>query len=653
MKKILSLFFALCIAVCTWAEVVASGTCGAEGNEENVTWSLDDEGTLTISGTGKMFVYEPTGEWDVCPLWSGYKDDIHRIVVEDGVTNAASFYRLREITEVVLANTVEDIENNAFSVTAGHSIIILPSSLKTIKRAAFSESQIVPASFPEGLERIEVDAFTGSWISGDITFPSTLNYLSGDSFYGCQITSATIPATLTEIAGDPFDKTLIETIVVDPANPVYDSRENCNAIIHTETNTMISASINTVIPSSVRVLGGFRGRFMETVIIPEGVVWISGDAFWECPNLKTVVIPNSCLGTLYSDNGKMGALFNGTWSVENLTIGASITDIREWTYFGGEEVNNIKELYVYAKVPPLCDESLFSVCGANPYARLHVPAGCITAYRDAPGWSNFMNIVGDAILIENNEENYTVTDDGRDYTNNRNMHIDHLHYTRTFNNTNWQPLYVPFSMNYDDWKDNFDVARITNFHSYDYNYDGTIDATYMEFLFVTSGNTEPSYPYLIKAKTTGIKTIDVEDVILQAAEDLSIDCSSVDLKYVFKGNYQVYNILAESTNEYAMQGGLLCQPNGAAILNPFRWHLTIQTRFGNSTVPQRIALRQEGTEESEELTSLENVTATSFSGNLYTIDGRFVTTLNAENDIYSLGLPSGIYLINKQKVVIP
>jgi hypothetical protein len=87
-----------------------------------------------------------------------------------------------------------------------------------------------------------------------------------------------------------FDILYLKYITVAQSNPVYDSRDNCNAVIETETNTLILGSINTVIPDSVTSLGNsvFAWSSMESIIIPASVTQIGQNAFGQCTNLTSI-----------------------------------------------------------------------------------------------------------------------------------------------------------------------------------------------------------------------------------------------------------------------------------------------------------------------------------------------------------------------------
>ena len=104
--------------------------------------------------------------------------------------------------------------------------------------------------------------------------------------------SITIPASVTSIVGMPFsDCDSLEEIKVDADNAIFDSRNNCNAIIESATNTLIAGCGKTVIPEGIETIGDSafeRVKTLTHVTIPKSVTEIRGYAFERCENLSTV-----------------------------------------------------------------------------------------------------------------------------------------------------------------------------------------------------------------------------------------------------------------------------------------------------------------------------------------------------------------------------
>lgn len=128
--------------------------------------------------------------------------------------------------------------------------------------------------------------------------PNTVTSIREGAFVGCTgLTSIYIPASVKKINSNPFvGCNELSSIIVDPNNTVYDSRGNCNAIIETQTNTLVTGCNNTMIPSDLSRIGGraFSGcSNLASITIPSSVTFIGGYAFEGCSALKTISIPEN------------------------------------------------------------------------------------------------------------------------------------------------------------------------------------------------------------------------------------------------------------------------------------------------------------------------------------------------------------------------
>ena len=139
MKKLACLSLALLMAltllpVKVWAVTeMASGNCGANGS--NAKWSLDEQGTLTISGKGKIADYG----WGVPAPWTGHRNTIKKIVIASGITavGEGSFSGCNALTVITLPNSVTSIDNGAFSGCSSLSSITIPKDVTFIGVRAF------------------------------------------------------------------------------------------------------------------------------------------------------------------------------------------------------------------------------------------------------------------------------------------------------------------------------------------------------------------------------------------------------------------------------------------------------------------------------------------------------------------------------------
>ena len=141
------------------------------------------------------------------------------------------------------------------------------------------------AIIPEGTTKFGSRAFRGCTSLTSITIPASVTEIGMTAFQDCtSLKSVTISESVKEIGCEAFKGCrLLDNIVVAEGNPKYDSREGCNAIIETATNTLIAGCKVTVIPESVTVIG--RAAFsnytrLKSIIIPEGVTYIGKNAFF-------------------------------------------------------------------------------------------------------------------------------------------------------------------------------------------------------------------------------------------------------------------------------------------------------------------------------------------------------------------------------------
>ena len=234
--------------------------------------------------------------------------------------------------------------------------------------------------------------------------------------------------------------------------------------------------------------------------------------------------------------------------------------------------------------------------------------------------------------------------DGTEYTATESKFLPEVIYTRTFDNTNWQALYVPFSIDYEEWSEKFDIAKIRNFIEYDDDDNGTVDRTYLVAIKKASGSTEPNYPYLIRAKEAGTYSLVLKDKTLEAAKTTSIDCRSVENEYTFTGTYAKIADMYDK-GYYALAGGVLCKAESAGVaLNPQRWYMEVTSRTGSSsTKAQSIQILVDGEEGIESLTDSRR----DEGAVVYDLQGRMLSPFKGERGEG----PRGINIVNGKKII--
>ncbi|MBR5456460.1 MAG: leucine-rich repeat protein, partial [Bacteroidaceae bacterium] len=233
---------------------------------DNLTWVFNG-GVLTISGTGAMWDYS----YNNSAPWSS--DEITHVIIEDGVTSIGNyaFYYCDGLTSIEIPGSVTSIGDYAFEGCSGLTSIEIPGSVTSIGNYAFYDCS--------GLASIEI--------------PGSVTSIGYYAFYNCSgLTSIEIPGSVTSIGNGAFRGCDgLTSIVVAEENTVYDSRNNCNAIIETATNTLIQGCQNTIIPGSVTSIG--LGAFyycsgLTSIEIPGSVTSIGYMAFNNCSGLTSV-----------------------------------------------------------------------------------------------------------------------------------------------------------------------------------------------------------------------------------------------------------------------------------------------------------------------------------------------------------------------------
>ncbi len=326
--------------------IVASGTCG-----DNLTWKLDDEGTLTISGKGAMT------EWvniDSAP-WKTYSNTINKVVIQPGVTS---------------------IGKNAFSLCTNLESITIPKSVTSIGWSAFQGcSSLKSITIPEGVTSIEWGAFQGCSSLMSITIPESVTSIGEDAFYGCEnLRSITIPEGVTSIGWKAFKgcSRLMSITIPEGVTSIGDSAfEDCRgltsislpeSVIKIGNYAFKSTALTGkfIIPSGVTKIGD--GLFencqkLTEVVIPDGITFIGPYAF-KYTGITSFVIPDG-IRTINVDT------FYGT-RLDRITIPVSVTAINP-SAFGNEYVNGyVKEVHYTGTKS---DWSRIGVGGANERLR--------------------------------------------------------------------------------------------------------------------------------------------------------------------------------------------------------------------------------------------------------------------------------------------
>jgi hypothetical protein len=208
-------------------------------------------------------------------------------VIPNSVTEigGGAFYNNANLTSINIPSSVVKIGSSAFWQCTSLTSISIPSSMKTIEEWAFFNCKnLASVSIADGITRIEKYVFEGCQSLTSFTIPTTVTSIGEEAFSGCKLTSITIPKSVTSIEINAFRGCAFgaTTIQVEEGNTVYDSRNNCNAIIRTADNTLILGCRNTIIPNNITTIGASAFSACEelsSINIPEGIMTIEDNAF--------------------------------------------------------------------------------------------------------------------------------------------------------------------------------------------------------------------------------------------------------------------------------------------------------------------------------------------------------------------------------------
>ena len=285
------------------------------------------------------------------PAYNAVKDYIawERGMVADKFEENDIFYRITDHSARTVAVTYKGSHDGEFMFEYKDGVIELPSTVThrgrrfrvtSIDSYSFDNPETTGIILPDGLESISDMAFVVCRLTGEVYIPKSIREIGVWTFEGN-----------TEING----------IVVDGANPVYDSRGGCNAIIETATDRLVAACVNTVIPNGITTIGrnAFAMYQKPQIDIPESVTTIEGYAF-------------------------------GQSALTEVTLPCNITEI------GAQAFENCSKLTkVVSHIPPgkLRPTGNFCFEGIPEDCILYVPRGAKSAYKSTGGWNTFANIV--------------------------------------------------------------------------------------------------------------------------------------------------------------------------------------------------------------------------------------------------------------------
>ncbi len=377
MKKVILFFLTLFVASSVWAD-------------EHPSIRVD--GILYYVNTGNNTVNVGSGNQDlqgdvVVPATIRYDGQTYKVAS----IGAGAFMECTNISSVTIPNSVTSIENATFEGCTRLISITIPNSVTSIGSSAFEDCKNLPSiTIPNSVTSIGERAFEGCTGLTSITIPNNVTSIDASVFYGC---------------------TNLTSIKVGSGNTKYDSRDNCNAIIETATNTIIRGCKNTEIPNSVTSIGeyafresglysftipnsvtsieeyAFQKSGLTSITISNSVTEIKKGVFHDCPSLTSITIPNSVTSIGES-------AFNGCTGLTSITIPSSVTSIGGNAFM---RCTNIRQVTCLATIPPKIYDRAFFTLGFYEQidyepCTLLVPCESVEDYKKAYDWDRFNSI---------------------------------------------------------------------------------------------------------------------------------------------------------------------------------------------------------------------------------------------------------------------
>lgn len=329
------------------------------------------------------------------------------------------YYQITDFDARTVEVTYKGNYHDEYEFEYGDGTIVIPPkvthrgrtfNVTAIGMNAFDNPETISIILPEGLETIKENAFGICRITGKVHIPRTVKEIDDWNYIG---------------------HTFIDGFTVDEENPVYDSRNGCNAIIETATNSIVATCKNSVIPDDVTVIGPYaysyalwlgehfvipdnitalkEGAFncckFNTIHIPDGVKEIGPYCFFYCSNMHKVKLPDGLSRIeekAFANSGLQevsipdSATFVGEQafthcrSLQAVTIGSGVREIAAYAFKDCVGLQKVVS-HIPADKLTATGSGCFENIGKN--CVLYVPRGAGSAYRNTHGWNVFTAIV--------------------------------------------------------------------------------------------------------------------------------------------------------------------------------------------------------------------------------------------------------------------
>lgn len=328
-----------------------SGKCG-----ESLAWTLDESGTLSITGTGAMTDYDP--ESGTAAPWADSAELIAGVTIASGATSIGSyaFSGCSAMESISIPASVTNVGDGAFYGCASLEAAELPSGVAGVGKQMFYGCELLASvTLPASVTSIGKQAFYGCAALESIGIPANTASIGEQAFAFCTaLEGVTIPAATAEIGANAFvDCKALAAFAVDSGNETYASEEG---VLFNKAKTALiqypgAKNVDYTVPASVTTIldNAFHGASLTAVTVPATVTEMSGHTFDECASLASATILANIqalpTGTFFKCEAlanvtlpqKLAAIgyeaFYGCTALKSLTIPASVTEIAGHAFY--------------------------------------------------------------------------------------------------------------------------------------------------------------------------------------------------------------------------------------------------------------------------------------------------------------------------------
>ena len=348
---VIVLVFILFPANNIFADTIDSGKCG-----DNITWTLSDNGTLEISGSGQMYDYNISNQGVTDPTpWYSERELITRVLISDDVTRigSCSFYGCSNLAYVSIPDSITDIGVCAFYECTSLTEISLPSKINIIDNYFFYGcTNLKSVTIPESVSYIGDRSFYGCTSLDNVVIPDNVTWIGYYAFAYCSnLKTITLPENITRIGNYAFSgcssltKAIIQSNITVIGNYTFNECTNLESVDISDSVTSIGTGaffacqkLKTVsFPDGFKSIGSgaFQACYaLESVSFPDSLTTIGDQAFCGCESLKSIDLPDSLTSI-----GRYA--FSGCTKITSVDIPSSTTTLGEYIFCECPNLSNV------------------------------------------------------------------------------------------------------------------------------------------------------------------------------------------------------------------------------------------------------------------------------------------------------------------------